>query len=462
MFDHLATVRERPAWQPIPLKTRAALSAELPLDPSPIGSVYEEFNAHVLPYPTGNIHPRFWGWVMGTGTPVAMLADMLASGMNAWAGGFDDASTLVEEQVLHWLTEMLGYPAGASGVLTSGCTMANVIGLAVARQALTDFDVRAEGVRGIAGMPVVYASTETHIWAVKAVELLGFGRRSLRRVGVDIRHRMAVRALHEAIASDRARGCVPICVIATAGSVNTGAVDDLGAIADLCRRERVWFHVDGAFGALAVLSPKWRDRVVGLALADSLAFDLHKWMYLPFDVGCVLVRDAEMHRRTFELVPSYLMASPRGVAPRGPLFASRGIELARSFRALRVWMSLKVHGARKFGRLIEQNIDQAHRLAHMVESEPRLELLAPVSLNVVCFRFNPGNAGPPEIDSLNEEIVMRLQESGVAVPSGTRIAGRFAIRVAITNHRSRSGDFDLLVSEVLKIGGAISRTEGSS
>ncbi|HSP15992.1 MAG TPA: pyridoxal-dependent decarboxylase [Thermoanaerobaculia bacterium] len=460
MFDYLAAVRERPVWKPIPPVTRTALSARLPVDPSPIDSVYDEFRTHVLPYPTGNIHPRFWGWVMGTGTPVAMLADMLASGMNAWVGGFDDSSTLVEEQVLRWLSEMLGYDAGASGVLTSGCTVANIIGLSVARHAMAGFDVRARGIRGGETPLVLYGSTETHSWATKAVELLGFGHQSLRRIPVDSRHRMDVEALSGVIAADRARGNVPICVIGTAGTVNIGAVDDLRSIAAVCRRERLWFHIDGAFGALAALSPKFRNKVPGLELADSLAFDLHKWMYMPFEAGCVLVRDGDLHRQAFELAPTYLGAHARGVAPLGPLFAARGIDLARSFKALKVWMSLKVHGVSKFGRLIEQNIEQAHALERIIQAEARLELLAPVELNVVCFRFNPGNVDDRRLDAINEEILILLQESGVAVPSGTRLSGRFAIRVAITNHRSRQEDFDLLVREVQRLGAALMSPKG--
>lgn len=455
MFDYLATVRERPVWQPIPASAREALSASLPMESSSMESVYDEFRRHVLPYPTGNIHPRFWGWVMGTGTPVAMLADMLASGMNPWVGGFDDSATLVELEVLKWLSEMLSYDRGASGVLTSCCTVANIIGLAVARHSVADFDVRSYGLQSRPSRLIVYCSTETHSWAQKAMELLGFGDQSLRRVRVDARRRMDVDALLDAILIDRSRGNTPICVIGNVGTVNTAAIDDLRAIARLCREERLWFHVDGAFGALAALSPKWRDRVDGLELADSLAFDLHKWMYMPFDIGCVLVRDGERHRKTFELIPSYLSAHARGVAPAGPLFAARGIDLARNFKALKVWMSLKVHGVRKFGRLIEQNIEQAHYLERLIKREPRLDLLAPVELNVVCFRFNPGIGDAARLDAMNEEILIRLQESGTAVPSGTRLDGRFAIRVAITNHRSRQEDFDLLVNEVLKLGAEV-------
>jgi glutamate/tyrosine decarboxylase-like PLP-dependent enzyme len=291
-----------------------------------------------------------------------------------------------------------------------------------------------------------------HSWAQKAVELLGLGDNSLRRIPVDSSFRIELAALQTAIQSDRRDGKVPFCVIASAGTVNTGAVDPLVELASLCKEEQLWFHVDGAFGALAILSPKWRTSVAGLHLADSIAFDLHKWMYMPFEAGCVLVRDSEAHRNAFVVNPSYLSSQGRGIAPQAPEFAARGVELARNFKALKIWFSLRTHGTLKFGRLIEQNIEQAHYLAALIEKEPHLELLAPVELNVVCFRFNPGSSDDRELDRINEDILIRLQESGVSAPSGTRLSGCFAIRVAVTNHRSRREDFQLLVDSVLQLG----------
>jgi aromatic-L-amino-acid decarboxylase len=457
MLDYLATVRDRPAWSAVPNDVRQALSTDVPLRGAPLASVYEEFKQNVLPYPTGNIHPRFWGWVMGTGTPVAMLADMLASGMNSWLGGFDHSATLVEQQVVRWLAAMLGFPADASGVLTSGCTTANIIGLAVARHARAPFDVRHSGLQGRAdeGRLVVYCSTETHSWVEKAVELLGIGRADLRRVPVDSCYRLDMIALRATVSADRRDGLTPICVIGTAGTVNTGATDDLTALAQFCRSENLWFHVDGAFGALAALSKKWRSTVAGLAAADSIAFDLHKWMYMPFEAGCILVRDAEVHRQTFSATPQYLKSQGRGLARRTPEFVALGIDMARSFKALKIWMCLKTYGLETYGRLIEQNIDQAHYIAQRIERDSRLELLAPVALNVVCFRFRDCAGDDGFLDEWNEEIVIRLQESGVAVPSLTRIDNRSAIRVAITNHRSRREDFDLLLEHVLGIGASL-------
>ena len=457
MVDYLRDVRDRPVWQPPTAAARAVIAGPLPRDPSPAESVYDDFREAILPFPTGNIHPRFWGWVMGTGTPFAMLADMLASGMNAHVAGYDQAASHVERQALDWLKELVGFPLSAGGLLVGGGTMANLLGVATARHALAGFDVRAVGLQGDHPRLVLYASTETHSWVQKAAELLGIGTANLRRVDVDADFRIDLDALRATIAADRAAGRRPFCVVGSAGTVNTGATDDLVALRDICDDEGLWFHVDGAFGALAALSPAHRDLVAGLDSADSLAFDLHKWMYLPFEAGCVLVRDAAAQRAAFTLTPSYLRPVGRGPAA-GPMeFADIGLDLSRGFRALRVWMSLRHHGSDAFGRLIGQNIEQARYLAELVRAEPELELLAPVAMNVVCFRYVPPGSDSigSDLDARNTEVLLRLQESGVAVPSSTSIGGRFAIRVAITNHRSRREDFALLVSEVLAHGRAV-------
>jgi glutamate/tyrosine decarboxylase-like PLP-dependent enzyme len=285
--------------------------------------------------------------------------------------------------------------------------------------------------------------------------LLGLGNSSFRRVPVGPDYRIDLEALRALIESDRRESMQPFCVVGNAGTINTGATDDLRALAKVCRDENLWFHVDGAYGALARLSENLRGIVDGIEEADSLAFDLHKWMYLPFEAGCVLVRDAEAHRRTFAASQTYFGDSDRGVIAGGLPFADRGIELTRSFRALKVWMSLKAHGVRKFSRLIEQNVAQAQYLVERIRSQHELELLAPAPLNVVCFRFHPPQSSEPRLNSINKELLLRLQESGVAVPSSTVLDGTFAIRVAITNHRSRRADFDVFLAALLELGKAI-------
>jgi len=456
MLDYLRTVRDKPAWQPVPEQVKAEIRQPLPTEPQDAAAVYEEFVQNVLPYTNGNRHPRFWGWVQGNGTPLGMLADMLASGMNPHMAGFDQAPVLVEHQVLAWLTGLLGMPAESSGILVSGGTMANVLGLVVARHAKAGFDVRELGLQHN-GHPMLtmYGSSETHGWAQKAAELLGLGNRAFRRVAINQDFQIDLSALRQAIEEDRRAGHRPFCVIGTAGTVNTGAIDDLSALAAFCREEKLWFHIDAAFGALARFAPSLAPLVAGIEDADSLAFDLHKWMYLPFEVACVLVRDAKAHRDTFALTPSYLAETERGVIAGGLPFADRGLELTRSFRALKVWMSFKTHGTKAIARVIEQNVEQARYCAKLIEAHPDLELIAPVPLNIVCFRCAPADAPREILNRLNEEILVRVQESGLAVPSGTTISGVFALRVAITNHRSRREDFELLVNAVSEIGRAI-------
>jgi len=455
MLDHLASLREQPAWRPMPAAVRASFARPLPREGEGAEAVYREFVERVLPYPNGNLHPRFWGWVQGNGTPLGMMADMLAAGMNAHLAGFNQAPAQVEHQVLRWLAELMGFPEGASGLLVTGGTIANVLGLAVARHARAGFDVREEGLQGGRPRMTFYGSGETHGWARKAAELLGLGNASFRRVPTDAEFRVDPEALTAAVRADRAAGLHPFCVIGTAGTVNTGATDDLRALAAFCREEGLWFHVDGAFGSLARLAPDLRPQVEGIEEADSLAFDLHKWGYLPFECACVLVRDAEAHRDAFSIQASYLAETTRGVNAGGLPFADRGVDLTRGFKALKVWMSLKAHGTDALARLIRQNVEQARHLAGRVEAHPELELLAPVPLNVVCFRYAPAGVGEAELNAVNEEILLRLQEGGIAVPSGTVLGGRYALRVANVNHRSRREDFDALVEATARIGGEI-------
>jgi len=334
-----------------------------------------------------------------------------------------------------------------------GGTIANLIGLAVARHAKAGFDIREHGLQSHDGPRLIfYASSETHGWCQKAAELMGLGNTAFRPVPIDREYRIEIRALGQMIKSDREKGMQPFCVIGNAGTVNTGAIDNLREIASICRKENLWFHVDGAFGALARLSEDLRPLVAGIEESDSLAFDLHKWMYLPFEAGCILVRDAAAHRNTFARAQSYLGTMDRGVTAGGLPFADRGIELTRNFKALKVWMSMKAHGVKAYARLIEQNVAQAHYLAALIERHPDLELLTPVPLNIVCFRYRPVGSPEKVSNERNKEILLRLQESGIAVVSSTTLDGKFTLRAAITNHRSRREDFDVFVQAVLKIG----------
>ncbi|HEX6772054.1 MAG TPA: aminotransferase class V-fold PLP-dependent enzyme [Acidobacteriaceae bacterium] len=456
IFDNLATLREQPAWRPLPEASARALASPLPIQGRPAAKVYRKLTEHLVPYTIGNRHPRAWGWVRGTGTPLATLADMLASGLNAHVAGGHQAPVVIENTCLRWLTELMGMPRESSGVLTTGGTMANLLGLAVGRHAMAGYDIRKHGLQGCAHPQLlVYGSTETHSWALKAVELMGLGRDAYRRIPVTQKHQIDLEQLELQIKKDTEAGHRPAAVIANCGTVNTGAIDDLAALAELCHKYGLWFHVDGAFGALLRLTNEYAPLVRGIEQADSLAFDLHKWVYLPFEIGCVLVRDPKMHTEAFATQASYLEEAEGGIMAGGLPFADRGVELTRGFRALKLWMSVQVHGVETFARLIAENMRQAAYLEELIEASPRLELMAPRPTNVVCFRYTRPGLDGAALNVLNRKLVIELQESGRYIVSSTVLDGQYALRVAITNHRSRMEDFAALARDCVRFGDQI-------
>jgi aromatic-L-amino-acid decarboxylase len=397
------------------------------------------------------------GWVHGGGTPVGMVAEMLAAGLNANVGGRDQMPVEVERQIVRWMRTLFHFPDSASGVFVTGTSMANLMSVLVARTKALGVDVRRTGLGGEGAQLVAYASNAAHGCIAQAMDLSGLGSAALRRIGVNARHQIDVAALQTQIAADRIAGLQPFFIVGTAGTVDTGAIDDLTALADLAERERVWFHVDGAYGALGMLAPDIAPLLAGIERADSLAFDFHKWGQVPYDAGFLLVRDGQAHMAAFAAPAAYLRREARGLAGGSPWPCDFGPDLSRGFRALKTWFTLKVHGTDRLGQAISQTCRLARYLAQQVATKPDLELLAPVALNIVCFRYIGAAGGALDnaaLDTLNRDIVADLHESGIAVPSTTTIDGHLAIRAAIVNHRTGAVDIDRLLAAVLRLGAA--------
>ena len=453
LLDYTEQIRDRPVWQPIPQSLRDQFHQPLPKKPGSLASAHRTFMQDILPYSVGNVHPGFMGWVHGGGTPVGMLAEMLAAGLNANLGGRDQAPLEVERQVVQWVRQIFGFPATASGLFVTGTSVANLIGVLVASRAALGSSVRRHGVAGAGKHLIAYTSAGAHGCIAQAMDLAGLGIDALRVIPMNRRYQIDTQALEAAIGVDKRSGLTPFLIAGTAGTADTGAIDDLTVIADLAERERLWFHVDGAYGALAVLAPDLAPRLAGIERADSIAFDFHKWGQVPYDAGFILIRDGGLHYDTFAAPAAYLRRDTRGMAAGSPWPCDFGPDLSRGFRALKTWFTIQVYGAEKLGAVISGTCQLAQYLKQRVEFEPSLELLAPVTLNVVCFRYRGENA-----DELNRNIVADLQESGISAPSTTTINGRLAIRAAIVNHRTDRGDVDALVRSVIAFGSARARS----
>jgi aromatic-L-amino-acid/L-tryptophan decarboxylase len=446
ILDHVAGIRDQPVWQPTPPAVRAALTAGLPAEGEGIAAVLDQFDRLIRPYATGNTHPRFMGWVHGGGNVAGLVGEMLAAGLNANLGGRDHAPILVERQVIGWMADLFGLPAETGGLLVTGTSIANLIGVLIARAAAAGPEVRRQGVAG--SRLVAYTSAAAHGCIPRAMDMSGLGTEALRLIPADAAGRMSVPALAAAIARDRAEGAHPFLLVGTAGTVDIGAIDDLAALAALARREGLWFHVDGAFGALAAFAPELRPLLAGIEAADSLAFDFHKWGQVPYDAGCILVGDPRFAEQAFAAPAAYLRREARGLAGGAPWPCDLGPDLSRGFRALKVWFTLKTYGAERIGRSIAQTCALAQELAGLVDAASELERLAPVALNIVCFRYRFAR----DADARNAALVADLQEAGIAAPSTTTIDGQLAIRAALVNHRTRAEDVAALVEAVLDYG----------
>ncbi len=454
-LDYLAGIRDRPAWQPVPDAVQARLAEPLPQDPTPLADVYREFVQSIQPYNSGNIHPRFFGWVQGSGTPTGALADLLAATMNPNVGGRNHGAVYVERAVIEWSRELFGFPDGASGVLTTGTSAANLIAVLVARTKVLGSHVRETGVNIEGGRLIAYASSATHGCVRRAFEVSGLGSASLRVLATDSLHRIDPATVARSIEEDRAVGNRPFLIVGNAGTVDVGAIDPLDELASLAEREGLWFHVDGAYGASAMMAPSIAPKLRGIERADSIAFDFHKWLQVPYEAGILLVRDGALHRATFASTPNYLTRMPRGLASGEPWFTDFTLDLSRGFKALKVWFTIKEHGAKRLGAAMEENVRQAKLMGNLIDESDAFELLAPVQLNVVCFRYRPDHLEEGPLDRLNDEIVIRLQESGEAVTSSTTVGARRAIRVCIVNQRTTDDDVRITLAAIERIGNAL-------
>jgi len=385
---------------------------------------------------------------------MGVFAEALAAAMNPSCAGGNHAAIHVERQILQWFRDLLGFPPESMGLLVSGGSMATMTGLAVARHLKSGVDVRANGLRDAPRPFAFYMSSEGHSCARKAIELLGFGSASIRTIPVGADYRMKIDALDAALEEDRNRNTQPIAAIATAGTTNTGAIDDLEAIAGVCRRHDVWMHVDAAYGGPAILSSEYGAAVHALSHADSVALDPHKWLFVPVEAGLVLIRDGEAMRSAFSLVPPYI----RGHGSAGdvyglPWFSEYGFQQTRGFRALKVWMTMQQFGLNGYKAAIEDNLSLAQYLADRVRSAPDLGLMAPPSLSVVCFRYlDPSLPDEEAVGALNRALLERLQLGGEAFLTSTELRGRFVLRACIVNYKSTREDIDRMLDAVRRIG----------
>lgn len=423
----------------------ARLSSPLPKEPQTAAEVMADFD-QVARYGRHNGHPRMFGYVQSSGSFAGAIADLLASAINqnvtSWRSA--PAATTIEHQAIEWLKMIVGFDPQGEGVLLSGGSFANFAGLATALRASTDLDLNQRGVAALPGRARIYTSAMTHMSMPKAASMLGLGKDAIVRIPVDADLRMNADALRQQIQSDRAAGCHPVCAVATAGDVNTGAIDPLAAIADVCEDSRLWLHVDGSYGALAAQSPLVKGAMAALDRADSLALDPHKWLYAPLDAGCLLVRNAATLRRAFSEGAGYIdVVADHDMSEFA--YWDHSPELSRRFRALKIWFLLKIHGARAIQAAIDGNIAVAQHLAAAIDASDDFERVAPAPLSIVCFRYRNRD------DAFNKALMVEVQRDGESYVSNAIIGGRFALRACIVNFRTRPADADRLLASIRRV-----------
>jgi len=452
---HLDSVNERPVWQPVPEPDRAWLTGQdLPDAGRSIDQLLADIERYVLPFPMGNGHPAFFGWVNSAPAAAGVTVSAVASALDPSCAGGDHAGALLERTVIRWLADLVGFPhVPGGGLLTSGASVATIVAMVAARQRATrrlGFDVREEGL--FASPPlVVYMSGEGHSCLRKAVELAGIGNRQIHLIPVDEQFRMRPTDLRETISRDIAGGLTPMAIAGSAGTVNSGAIDDLDALADIAEEFGIWFHVDGAYGALGATATHQHPLLAGLARADTVVLDPHKWLAVPVDCGCVLLKEPAIARDAFSLVPAYLRDDDSGDLG---WFSEYGPEQTRPFRALKVWATLANLGRQGVTALVDRTIALAQEFAGRISARNDMTLIGQ-SLSIVAFRYEPEGCDAAMIDRLNAALPVAIQRRGRTFITGTSLAGRPAMRVCILHPDSNESHLDLLISEIEAAGGAL-------
>jgi aromatic-L-amino-acid decarboxylase len=446
MADYLGNLCDRKVYRHTSSrKIRDRLDAALPTKGIDFDDLLKVFRETIIPFSRQNAHPRMFGYVQSPGTPLAAFADLLASTLNANLTVWRSAPAPVEMErlTIDWIRQILGFNSEAGGLFVSGGSMANLAAIAAARQAKDDLSGRLR----------MYASNETHFSVAKAAALLGIGRENMRLVAIDERFKVRVNDLVAKITADLKAGYVPLCVVANAGTVNTGAVDPLAEIREVADRFQLWMHVDGSYGALAILAESARKLFAGIERADSVALDPHKWLYLPVDVGCVIYREPQIARAAFAHEAQYTRIISEE-ADEAFAFWDYGPELSRRFRALKVWMLLKGVGLDSLGEAIESNLACARYLESMVRASDDFEMAAPVELSIFCFRHVPAqlrSESPETIDAFNERLLIALQRDGSSYLSNATLGARFALRGCVLNYRTTLRDMDILLDDLRRV-----------
>lgn len=444
VHEYFSEIRERPVVAPnYAGKTKAAINVELPNEGRPLAELLDECRT-VFDLSRHNGHPRFFGYVASPSTPVGAYADLIASALNAnitcWRSG--PAGTEIEQTVVRWLGSLIRYDDNSKGLLTSGGSMANMIALLIANRRKGGTEAARKGLWNAGPPMTIYASEEVHMSIPKAADILGIGRDQVRTVSCDERQRMRVDELVKRIKADTSDGLRPCCVVASAGTTNTGAIDPFNEIADVAREFDLWFHIDGAYGAPGVLDQRKTERFAGLERADSVSLDPHKWLYVPVDAGCLLFRDAATAVATFSTEEADYIKVHGLSEDAAFAYWDYGVELSRRFRALKVWLTLGYYGARRLAESISNDISLAAYMGELVTRADDFELLAPVELSICCFRYVPRNAGDVDLDHLNEKIMAAVQKDGRAYLSNATVNGKFALRACITNFRTTKADIE--------------------